>query len=110
MPLVTSTTSNIVSMICAPPMTVRMSEAWPGQSTSVNCSTSAASPASAGGNGTQKDEKPRSSVIPRSLLCGFLSSAAVDSWVDSAATAARHRRQSARPSAAGQYRLRDHSQ
>lgn len=74
-------------MICAPPMTVRMSDAWPGQSTSVNCRTAACRPASADGIGTVKEEKPRSSVIPRSLLCGFLSRAAVDNCVDSAATA-----------------------
>eukprot|EP00955_Chlamydomonas_euryale_P058710 357179-Chlamydomonas_euryale.AAC.9 len=37
---------------------------------------------------TENEEKPRSSVMPRSLLCGCLSSAAVDSSVDSAATAA----------------------
>ncbi len=37
---------------------------------------------------TMKEEKPRSSVMPRSLLCGCLSSAAVDSVVDSAATSA----------------------
>ena len=37
MPLVTSITSTIRSMICAPPMIVRMSDAWPGQSTSVTC-------------------------------------------------------------------------
>lgn len=36
---------------------------------------------------TVKEEKPRSRVMPRSLLCGCLSSAAVDSVVDSAATA-----------------------
>lgn len=35
---------------------------------------------------TEKDEKPRSSVIPLSLLCGCLSSAAVLSEVLSAAT------------------------
>mmetsp|Transcript_13379 Transcript_13379/g.34077 ORF Transcript_13379/g.34077 Transcript_13379/m.34077 type:complete len:247 (+) Transcript_13379:803-1543(+) len=40
MPLVRSITSSIMSMICAPPITVRISDAWPGQSTSVNCSCS----------------------------------------------------------------------
>ncbi len=39
------------------------------------------------------EEKPRSSVMPRSLLCGCLSSAAVDSVVDRAATANPERRQ-----------------
>ena len=33
-----------------------------------------------------KEENPRSRVMPRSLLCGCLSSAAVDSFVDNAAT------------------------
>ena len=36
---------------------------------------------------TVKDEKPRSRVMPRSLLWGCLSKAAVESFVDSAATA-----------------------
>mmetsp|Transcript_2914 Transcript_2914/g.9088 ORF Transcript_2914/g.9088 Transcript_2914/m.9088 type:complete len:234 (-) Transcript_2914:211-912(-) len=36
MPLFTSITSMQRSMICAPPMTVRISEAWPGQSTRQN--------------------------------------------------------------------------
>ena len=34
-----------------------------------------------------KAEKPRSSVMPRCLLCGFLSKAAVDANVDSALAA-----------------------
>ena len=32
----------------------------------------------------ENEEKPRSSVIPRSLLCGFLSKEAVDATVLSA--------------------------
>mmetsp|Transcript_25800 Transcript_25800/g.75617 ORF Transcript_25800/g.75617 Transcript_25800/m.75617 type:complete len:247 (+) Transcript_25800:813-1553(+) len=40
MPLVRSMTRIIMSMICAPPMTVRIRDAWPGQSTSVNCNWS----------------------------------------------------------------------
>mmetsp|Transcript_85702 Transcript_85702/g.183684 ORF Transcript_85702/g.183684 Transcript_85702/m.183684 type:complete len:234 (+) Transcript_85702:140-841(+) len=36
MPLLASMTSAQMSMICAPPMTVRISEAWPGQSTRQN--------------------------------------------------------------------------
>mmetsp|Transcript_25800 Transcript_25800/g.86701 ORF Transcript_25800/g.86701 Transcript_25800/m.86701 type:complete len:211 (-) Transcript_25800:288-920(-) len=40
MPLTASTIRSIMSMICAPPMIVRISEAWPGQSTSVSCSFS----------------------------------------------------------------------
>lgn len=38
---------------------------------------------------TVNEEKPRSSVMPLSLLCGCLSSAAVDRVVDRAATARR---------------------
>ena len=34
-----------------------------------------------------KEEKPKSRVIPLSLLCGCLSSAAVESWEERAATA-----------------------
>lgn len=34
-------------------------------------------------------ENPRSRVMPRSALCGCLSRAAVDSWVDRARTACR---------------------
>jgi len=36
---------------------------------------------------TMKEEKPKSSVMPRSLLCGCLSKAAVERVVDRAATA-----------------------
>mmetsp|Transcript_16263 Transcript_16263/g.65704 ORF Transcript_16263/g.65704 Transcript_16263/m.65704 type:complete len:243 (-) Transcript_16263:311-1039(-) len=42
MPLTQSTTRTIMSIICAPPMIVRISDACPGQSTSVNCSSSVA--------------------------------------------------------------------
>mmetsp|Transcript_42690 Transcript_42690/g.71239 ORF Transcript_42690/g.71239 Transcript_42690/m.71239 type:complete len:370 (+) Transcript_42690:70-1179(+) len=85
MPLVTSTTSIIRSMICAPPMMVRMSDACPGQSTSVNWRKSLFSDAfKSSGVGTVKPENPKSSVIPRSALCGCLSSEAVDSIVLSA--------------------------
>mmetsp|Transcript_4868 Transcript_4868/g.11926 ORF Transcript_4868/g.11926 Transcript_4868/m.11926 type:complete len:328 (+) Transcript_4868:172-1155(+) len=85
-PFVMSTTSTIMSMICTPPMMVRMSEAWPGQSTSVNCSSSYGRCCRCSGIGTENDEKPRSSVMPRSRDWGCLSSAAVDSLVDRAAT------------------------
>jgi hypothetical protein len=68
-PFVTSTTRIMRSMIWAPPMIVRMSEAWPGQSTRVNCSSSAYTlPTKRGGSGTVNDEKPKSRVIPLSLL------------------------------------------
>ncbi len=89
MPFVTSMTSIIRSMIWAPPMMVRMREACPGQSTRVNWRFWRGKlPVSRSGIGTEKDEKPKSKVMPLSLLCGCLSSAAVDNWVDSAATAA----------------------
>lgn len=68
-------------------MMVRMREAWPGQSTRVNCTSPYPAAWMCGGAGTVKDEKPRSSVMPRSLLCGCLSRAAVDSVVERAATA-----------------------
>jgi hypothetical protein len=41
-----------MSMICAPPMMVRMSEAWPGQSTSVNWTSSYGLSRSRSGRGT----------------------------------------------------------
>ena len=85
MPLFTSITRIIRSMICAPPMIVRMSEAWPGQSTRVICIAPASSwPTSCSGSSVTNDENPRSSVIPRSLLCGCLSKHAVEPTVDSA--------------------------
>ena len=94
-PLVTSMTSIIKSMIWAPPMMVRMREACPGQSTSVICSSapySGSVPCGAGlrrsGSGTEKHEKPRSSVMPRSRLCGCLSKAAVEAVVLSARASA----------------------
>jgi len=62
----------------SPPMMVLMSEAWPGQSTSVYCTTPV-SPCWARwvGRSSWNEENPRSRVIPRSLLCGFLSKQAV---------------------------------
>ncbi len=71
-----------------PPIIVRMREACPGQSTSVNCRLSyCLSPLdsfSCPGNGTVNALKPRSSVMPRSLDCGFLSKAAVEAVLLSA--------------------------
>jgi hypothetical protein len=64
----------------SPPIIVLINEACPGQSTSVNCISEAGIPIS-GGTGREKDENPRSRVIPRSTLCGFLSNAAVLAWV-----------------------------
>lgn len=77
-PLVTSTTNIIISIIWAPPIIVLIRDAWPGQSTSVNCRTSYGYFFKCSGIGTRNEEKPRSSVIPRSLLWGFLSNDAVE--------------------------------
>ena len=80
-PFVMSITSIMVSMIWAPPMMVRISEAWPGQSTSVNCSLSYGSSARCSGMSSCSDEKPRSKVMPRSLLSALLSNDAVEATV-----------------------------
>jgi hypothetical protein len=56
MPRMTSITSSIMSMICAPPMMVRISEAWPGQSMRVYCTASTSGPAASrrwAGRGTR---------------------------------------------------------
>jgi hypothetical protein len=54
-------TSIIMSIICAPPMIVRISDACPGQSTSVNCTLSSDSPA-------RKDRRWRSlPALPASI-------------------------------------------
>mmetsp|Transcript_18936 Transcript_18936/g.52160 ORF Transcript_18936/g.52160 Transcript_18936/m.52160 type:complete len:260 (+) Transcript_18936:1349-2128(+) len=66
MPLFASTTSVHKSMICAPPMTVRISDACPGQSTRQNCNVSKPSSLKCSGASVENDEKPRSRVIPRS--------------------------------------------
>ena len=67
-----------------PPTAPEEGEAWIRSSRD----TSRAGPRMPGLNTpTVNEEKPRSSVMPRSLLCGCLSSAAVDRVVDSAATA-----------------------
>lgn len=71
----------------SPPMMVLMREAWPGQSTRVNWRLSyCCPPPSCRGSGksTVKEEKPRSSVMPRSRDCGFLSNAAVEAVLLSA--------------------------
>lgn len=66
-----------------PPIIVLMSEAWPGQSTRVYWRLGHCGAASrrCSGISTEKDEKPRSRVMPRSLLWGFLSKLAVLSTV-----------------------------
>ena len=66
-PLVTSTTSIIRLIICAPPMIVLISEAWPGQSTRVIWSWSKPCSLMWGGAGRLKELNPRSRVIPRAF-------------------------------------------
>ena len=64
-----------------------MSEACPGQSTSVNCAPSyvaRVSSSTSSGKSARKDEKPRSSVMPLDALCGALSSDAVLNAVEMA--------------------------
>mmetsp|Transcript_103813 Transcript_103813/g.211863 ORF Transcript_103813/g.211863 Transcript_103813/m.211863 type:complete len:220 (-) Transcript_103813:613-1272(-) len=87
-PLYASTTSRTTSMICAPPMMVRIRDAWPGQSTSVICRYLGVVEAAAAawfvaslvvvpalfccsscslnrsGKSIKKHENPKSSVIP----------------------------------------------
>lgn len=69
-------------------MMVRIREACPGQSTRVNCrlSNCFCFPLSRrwSGRSTVKEEKPRSSVMPLSRDCGFLSKAAVEAVLLSA--------------------------
>jgi hypothetical protein len=66
-----------------------MSEAWPGQSTSVNCSWSYGRCDRDAGRSAMKLENPRSRVMPRAALWGCLSSDAVEKCVDSARAARR---------------------
>ena len=78
-PLVISMIRNMISMICAPPMMVRMSDACPGQSTKVNWRYSYLIYLSnLVGTLVKNAEKPRSRVIPLYWDCGFLSRLAVD--------------------------------
>ncbi len=85
-----STTSTIRSIMLAPPITVFISEAWPGQSTSVNWMWSIALNFSGSfvfshlGTSTTKALKPKSRVMPRSLDYGLLSKPAVLATVLSA--------------------------
>jgi len=76
-PLVKSMTKNIISMICAPPIIVRIKEACPGQSTKVNWRYSSLTLKRVGVR-EKKAEKPKSRVIPLSCDCGFLSRLAVE--------------------------------
>lgn len=80
MPFVMSIMRRVRSIIWTPPMTVLIKDAWPGQSTNVNCKygylTSKRS-----GVFVKNAEKPKSRVIPRSCDCGFLSRLAVDATV-----------------------------
>lgn len=83
-PLLMSITKNIKSMIWAPPIIVLISEACPGQSTSVNWKYFYLSLASSvSGTRVTNEENPRSRVIPLYLDCGLLSKLAVDAtWVN----------------------------
>lgn len=69
-----------------PPIIVRIKEACPGQSTKVYWSRWHVGAASRrwSGMSTENEEKPKSRVMPRSLLWGFLSKLAVLSTVLSA--------------------------
>lgn len=82
-PLLMSITKNMRSIICAPPMIVRMSEAWPGQSTRVNWKYFYLTFVSSSSETlVTKDENPKSRVMPLSLDWGLLSRLAVDAtWV-----------------------------
>ena len=60
-----------------PPITVFISDACPGQSTNVYCTTPCPVCVRWLGTSTWTEEKPKSSVMPRSRLCGFLSKLAV---------------------------------
>ena len=78
-PLVMSIIRNMRSIICAPPMMVRIRDAWPGQSTRVNWRYySLIYLSNLVGTRVKKAEKPRSKVMPRSCDWGFLSRLAVD--------------------------------
>lgn len=78
-PLVTSIIKNMRSIIWAPPIMVRIKDAWPGQSTSVNWRYySLIYLSNLVGTRVKKAENPRSRVIPRSCDWGFLSRLAVE--------------------------------
>lgn len=68
-------------MICAPPIIVFNREAWPGQSTKVNCKYYYFPFnwfINFSGIFIKNAENPKSSVIPRYWDWGFLSNAAVE--------------------------------
>lgn len=78
-PLLISTTKNIKSMICAPPIIVRIREACPGQSTKVNWKYFYFTFVySYYGTRVINEEKPKSKVIPLYFDWGLLSRLAVD--------------------------------
>ena len=78
-PFVISIIRNMMSIIWAPPIIVLIKDAWPGQSTNVNCKYSSLIYFSnLVGTPVKKAEKPRSSVMPLYCDCGFLSRLAVD--------------------------------
>jgi len=78
-PFVISMMRNMMSMICAPPIIVLIRDAWPGQSTRVNCRYYSFSCwSNLVGTLVKNAEKPRSRVIPLYWDWGFLSRLAVD--------------------------------
>ena len=78
-PFVISITKNIISIIWAPPMIVFNNEAWPGQSTKVNCKYYYLTFYwYLLGILIKNAENPKSRVIPLYWDWGFLSNAAVD--------------------------------
>ena len=66
-----------ISIRSRPPMMVLISEACPGQSTRVICNCLKELSCKCSGISMVNEENPRSNVIPRSWLCGFLSNALV---------------------------------
>lgn len=79
MPLLISMTRNIKSIICAPPIIVRIREAWPGQSTRVNWKYFYLTFIyNSSETRVINDENPKSRVIPLYLDWGLLSRLAVD--------------------------------
>lgn len=78
-PFVISMTKSIISIIWAPPIIVFNNEAWPGQSTNVNCKYYyLAFWVNFYGILVKNAENPKSNVIPLYWLCGFLSKDAVE--------------------------------
>jgi hypothetical protein len=71
-PFVMSTTKIIMSMICTPPMIVLISDACPGQSTSVNWSSSYGRCERWGGRGTCRIKEFNNSTMPNPCVVGYM--------------------------------------